>query len=386
MNWENQLSSILSAADGSVAKMKERLTTPGKYPKGREVDLYLMREVAGVSGLEPPCLPALTHPFSSLLPPPSSSAVQWADLAAVQSQLQIQSQAIESLTRSLCEMDRERHTQQRHVEALQDEVRRLREREAEQRLGAASPGAERRLEQWRREVGRELTSLRGHVTKATSLGNLEEGFSSKLRREELDHLRREVDTLKTQFRRQEENMFLQQSEARETRRQYERSCKTLEELTESYRNHSFELAKTVSQYSHTVQEIRHIRATVSELKDEVRSLILRQRQHTPTVTPCMAELAAISLHREFKGQREKPESDSDDFSPTPSLAEISSDDLSWLDDKDRVSRVRQNTSSKVNDLKESGSGLDDDDDDDGLDEDNLGLGSDSPSGLSLNDL
>ena len=191
------------------------------------------------------------------------------------------------------------------------------------------------MEQWRREVGRELSSLRGHITRATSLGNLEErcvgvvgrncrlwnswliwkqlqfaitkklewhfhflgrqvwkrgndtsvlssfplfsplSFNSKIRREELEHLRREVDQLKTRLSeshvgkhtyimsshwfcgtphvlssvlacqakdkyslahgvgsfffcltgRQEEDVFLQQAEARETRRQYERSCK-----------------------------------------------------------------------------------------------------------------------------------------------------------------
>lgn len=40
-------------------------------------------------------------------------------------------------------------------------------------------------------------------------------------------------------------------------------------------------------------------------------------------------------HNHSRGVRvEEPDSDSEDFSPTPSLAEVSSDDLSWLDDKD----------------------------------------------------
>ncbi|XP_070764985.1 uncharacterized protein [Enoplosus armatus] len=178
MNWDNQLSSILSVADGSVAKMRERLTSPGKFAKGGE-----------------------------------------------------------------------------------EEVRRLRERvrEGDESRRGQSPGAERRMEQWRREVGRELSSLRGHFTRATSLGNLEESFSSKLHREELEHLRREVDQLKTRLRRQEEDVFLQQAETRETRRQYEHSCKTLEELTDSYRTHSTDLAKTVSQYSRTQEEVRQMR-------------------------------------------------------------------------------------------------------------------------------
>lgn len=40
-------------------------------------------------------------------------------------------------------------------------------------------------------------------------------------------------------------------------------------------------------------------------------------------------------HSHSRGVRvEEPDSDSEDFSPTPSLAEISSDDLSWLEDKE----------------------------------------------------
>lgn len=229
----------------------------------------------------------------------------------------------------------------------------------------------------------------GHVTRATSLGNQEESFSSKLRREEMDHLRREVDQLKAQLRRQEEDMFLQQSESRETRRQYERSCKTLEELTDSYRTHSFDLAKTVSQYKHTQQEVRQLRATVTELKEEVRSLVLKERQSSPvfqlrTAAPVSAPLPS----RRVQDQKPDPDSESEDFSPTPSLSEVSSDDLSWLDDRDSAPRkglppACLSSKSKGSNLGGLESGLDDDDDEDDDDNDvNLGLGSD----LSLNDL
>lgn len=70
---------------------------------------------------------------------------------------------------------------------LSDEVRRLREqatereREREQERdgerrgsGMTSPEVERRMDQWRRDVGRELSTLRRHITRATSQGNLEE--------------------------------------------------------------------------------------------------------------------------------------------------------------------------------------------------------------------
>lgn len=80
---------------------------------------------------------------------------------------------------------------------------------------------------------------------------------------------------------------------------------TVEELTDKCRTHSTELAKTVSQYSHTQEEVRQIRyvcvlcvlgilslcsnmlplicynrTVVSELKEEVRRLILQE--HEPT--------------------------------------------------------------------------------------------------------
>lgn len=51
-----------------------------------------------------------------------------------------------------------------------DEVYRLRE-EVRQ-----SPGVDRRMEQWGREVGHELSSLRGHITRASFLGNPEERY------------------------------------------------------------------------------------------------------------------------------------------------------------------------------------------------------------------
>lgn len=106
-----------------------------------------------------------------------------------------------------------------------------------------SPGVDRRTEQWRREVGHELSSLRGHISRAVLLGNPEErclcngpreiptaildslmteptpffnvtyiwgqwyqqicffldSFGSKLCREEIENLQREVDSLKTRL-------------------------------------------------------------------------------------------------------------------------------------------------------------------------------------------
>ncbi|XP_017543967.1 RNA-binding protein 25 [Pygocentrus nattereri] len=394
MNWDNQLSSIISAADGSVAKMRERLTTHGRLSRGRE-DVYPVREKSHAVGLDPLVPPPLPQTSSTL-----SGAVQWADLAGLQAQLSSHSQTIEFLTQSLLTVERERNAQQRQIQALQEELRRLkekledrerqRERERERvKEGEKDSGAERRLEQWKREVGRELSSLRGHIDRSTSLGNQEESFSSKLRREEVEHLRREVDLFKSKLMRQEEDVYQQQSDARETRRQYERSCKTLESLTDSCRTHSFELARIVSQYQHTQQDVRELRLTVSELKDEVRGLILRDRLPTPAEVlrkPTSAVAVETSPPRRVLSDSE------DDFSPTPSLGEVSSDDLdtSWLGEsapKLRSHRRDAHLSLSGSDLSDAGSGLGS-----GLESNygdvggDVGGVSDSPPELSLSDL
>ncbi|XP_050994612.1 troponin T, skeletal muscle isoform X2 [Labeo rohita] len=363
MNWDQQLSSIISEADGSVAKMRERLTAHRRSPRGTE-DVFPVREVTAGVDLKP-------------------TMVQWSDLTAIQTQLQQQSQAIETLTQSLRLLERERNDQQRQIQTLQEEQKRLqdkleeRQRDVERR--SLSPGPDRRIEQWKREVDRELSNLRGQINRATTLGNQEESFSSKLRREELEQLRREVDILKNKLMRQEEDTFQLQSEARETRRQYERSSKTLESFTDSYRTQSFDLARMVSQYQHTQQEVRDLRVTVSELKDEVRGLVLRETLPTPAQVP---QTPVVTV--KTRPQRRVSSGSEDDFSPTPSLAEISSDELdaSWLEEpepqtKQRRRRVRLNSDLTGSDLSDAGSGLDAED---------VDRVSDSSPDLSLSDL
>ncbi|XP_027010933.2 cingulin-like protein 1 isoform X2 [Tachysurus fulvidraco] len=326
MNWDNQLSHIISAADGSVAKIRERLAMPGRLSRERE-DVYPVRDLSHASALE--------------LPVHLSGAVQWNDLAAVQAQLHNQRQTIESLTQNLRSVERERDAQQRQIQTLQEEMRRLRERledrekERERKQDIEEdkvPAVAIRLEQWKREVGRELSALRGHIDRVTSLGNREESFSSKLCREEVEQLRREVDLLKIKLMRYEEDMYQQQSEARETMRQCERSCKTLETVSDAYHTNGFELSRIISRYQHTQQDVRDLRFTVSGLKDEVRSLILRDRFDTPAEMLRKSNALEAAVAVETSPRRQLLSDSDDELSPTPSLGDVSSDDLdaSWL--------------------------------------------------------
>ncbi|KAM9796555.1 uncharacterized protein LOC133166622 isoform X2 [Syngnathus typhle] len=286
MNWDRQVSSILSAADDSVANMRGRLSSLGNASK-REEESFQFKEKFHDSDFD---TLAVSAPSSSAQQvPPFNPGVQWADIASIQSQLQTQNQAMESLTKKLSDIEREKHSQQFHIQTLQAEVDRLRQD----------------LRGRRRE--KDFAEQEQVMSDVGTSAFPKESWSSKTCRAELEHLRKEVEQLKTRLRRQEEAMMLQEKEARENRRQCQHSSEMLQELTDRYKSHSTDLAKRSFEY--VQKEVHHISNAVSELEGEV--IRLRERQVTLTA--------------------KQKSSDSDDFSPTVSLAEDSSD-LSLLDD------------------------------------------------------
>ncbi|KAM7011993.1 uncharacterized protein LKV04_022425 [Tautogolabrus adspersus] len=351
MSWDRQVSSLLSVTDGSVAKMRERLKSGGE-------DLFPSKETIIDSDPDPPAPPPSFHLHREH---PLSDSIQWSDLAALQSQLQIQRQDIQSLTQRVVTMETERYIQRSLIQKLQEEVLRL---------------GDRRGEEWRTEVVCELSSLRGQLSGATLLGNLEDSLSSKLQ-----HLRKDMDLLKTHLRVQEEELLHLQKETGESRRQGQHTCRTVEQMTDSFRSHSCDLTKSVSD---THREVQQIRSTVSQLREEIR--ILREpllSAHTPGASP----LLSLPL----RGLRPEVDSDmdSDDLSPTPSLDEVSSDDLSWTDNRDPADlHHKQSGPSHLSTadphLQDEKEDDDDDDDDDDLHDNIVNL--DVASDLSLNDL
>ncbi|XP_048833585.1 uncharacterized protein LOC125709316 [Brienomyrus brachyistius] len=333
MNWDTHFSSILSAADGSVAKMRERLTASAK---AAEVVFPPSDASRGVN-LGAPCL--------SRAPLAPGPAVQWSDIAALHAQFQSQSQAIESLTQALHSMERERDSQQRQLQALQEELQKLRE------CGAGKVWPRLGEEQWKREVGRELSSLRGRMDMAASLGSQEESFGSRLQREEMERLRREVDQLKQQLRRQEQDLSDQQAESRDARRHYERNCKTLESLADNYRSHTLDLSRTMSEYQHAHQDVQQLKLAVSEL----RGWILGEGRDPPACTARRADQKFPG--RPPSGYRERPALDSEEeSSPTPSLGDVSSDELSWSEDLETAPRRKHPGSFPLSESQSSETG------------------------------
>lgn len=97
------------------------------------------------------------------------------------------------------------------------------------------------------------------------------------------------------------------------------------------------------------------RTVVSELKEDVRKRLHQECELTPGKSSSFSCTHAVGMSYSIMSfslfflnlgtsplpvshsgevRVEAVHSESEDFSPTPSLAEVSSDDLSWLDDKD----------------------------------------------------
>ncbi|XP_041132965.1 stress response protein NST1-like isoform X2 [Polyodon spathula] len=394
MNWDTQLRSILSSTDGSLARIRERLNTAGSFSKdelGDSLDMKsLLYQEPSPSYLEP-------------LPP----RMERGDLAVVHTKLESQSRVIESLTQTVLRLEKDRELQQHRIQTLEEEVCRLRSRGEEKQRRSQERGLEGRVEEWKREVTSELYSLRAQLQReaerASSQGQQEIQDSKKLLREECKTLRREVDHIKLQLRRQEEELLNKASETREMKQSQERNSKTLEGLTDGYRSHSVDLSKVLSNHHYTEQEFKHISSSVMDLKEEVRSLKLSvgrlDQSSTLTARTGLRSSHVQGSHRTRQAGEPHPEpldQDSDlelSLSPCPSLGDISSDDLSSL--PDLHSRKRRTAESKYapglsselegSDISETGSDLGDDGDVASFSAD-LNELSDSPCELNLSDL
>ncbi|MGH0143272.1 UNVERIFIED_CONTAM: hypothetical protein FKN15_031863 [Acipenser sinensis] len=189
------------------------------------------------------------------------------------------------------------------------------------------------------------------------------------------------------------------------KRSQERNSKTLEGLTDGHRSLSVDLNKVLSSHHYTEQEFKHIRSSVMDLKEEVRSLKRSvgrlDQSSTLTARTGLGSSRVQGSHRTRQAGEPHPETldrDSDPElspspSPSPSLGDISSDDLSSL--LDLHSQARRTAESKFatglsselegSDIGETGSDLEDDGDVASF-ASHLDELSDSPCELNLSDL
>uniref|UniRef100_A0A8D0DYJ9 Uncharacterized protein n=1 Tax=Salvator merianae TaxID=96440 RepID=A0A8D0DYJ9_SALMN len=204
------------------------------------------------------------------------------ELTAISKQLHSQAQIIESLSQAVCRLKQEKELQQQSISHLEEEVGRLQHNPQ----GGLESGPACKME----GLKSELRSLRqqmflqsdGDCTPDpfSSLGIMQDMLESKkVMWQEYECLKREIEQLKRKLDRQEENLFNQVSATHEIKRTQNRYCKMLEDLLNSHKTQTQDLDKTKNETQNTLQELNYVKSTVTDLKEQVKSLHLEDTIH-----------------------------------------------------------------------------------------------------------
>uniref|UniRef100_A0A8D0GF39 Uncharacterized protein n=1 Tax=Sphenodon punctatus TaxID=8508 RepID=A0A8D0GF39_SPHPU len=305
--------------------LQQRLNAAGIASK---VDLLLDKINSENTAFAEPLPRAQSLCPSCTAPPPCRMATE--ELAALRSQLHCQAKVIESLTQSVHQLKQERDLQQHRIRHLEEEVDRLQQSPhggLETLLGRRTEGLKGDLRNLRQQVFHQPD---GDCTPDLPPGPSimqEMQESKKLLWREYECVRREMEQLKHKLYRQGEDLFNQVSETDEIKRTQSQYCKMLEELMNSHKAQSHDLDKARMETQSTQQELGNIRCTVTDLKDQMKSLHLEEQLCSK---PTAEEPGHRKRSKELLQEMEEALSSSlcDDSASELSLTDVSSDELS----------------------------------------------------------
>ncbi|KAM8805799.1 coiled-coil domain-containing protein 159 [Eudromia elegans] len=198
-------------------------------------------------------------------------------LAAITSQLHSQTKIIESLTQSVNRLKQEKEFQQQRINNLEEDVQRLRN-SSYSHLEALL----RRIDELKSEHHKQQQEFhQPHGDCGVHLNPFANRPGEMKENEKLlwqDHVcvRKELEQLKHKVDQQEEELLNQMSAADEIKRAQRRCCAVLEDLLNNHKKPSCSLDQPRMELQSTQQELSHLRSTVADLKDQVKSLFLKE--------------------------------------------------------------------------------------------------------------
>ncbi|KAH0618677.1 hypothetical protein JD844_018086 [Phrynosoma platyrhinos] len=232
------------------------------------------------------------------------------ELSAITKQLHSQAQVIESLTQAVQRLKQEKELQQQSISHLEEEIDRLRH--------SSQGGLESVLGHRMEGLKSEIRSLRQQVFQQSDGDCTPDPFSTtgimqdmleskKVLWQEYECIRREVEQLKHKLDRQEEDLFNQM----------------LEDMMTTHKAQTRDLDKARSETQSTQQELSHVKCTVTELKEQVKSLHLEDKVYTMPIKEKSIRLKKSKhpLHLDALFSL------SDDSVSEFSLTDVSSDEL-----------------------------------------------------------
>ncbi|CAJ0953869.1 unnamed protein product [Ranitomeya imitator] len=408
MSWDSKLDAVLTAADDSVAKIKERLYTRGdtsrdfcydSTPVRRSVQYEYRSEMKPAS----PCAPsAYTHPA------PVSSE----DLVNLSSQLLSQAKMITSLHQAIGRLERDRDFHIQRIQSLEDEVQRL---EASRGLDVTESVLQRKMDSMRQELSSELRHLEARVRDSTTCGSSpslrsavsisqEMNETKRLMCKEFESLRRDSDYTRQRLRRQEDDLRQHITDGQELLRTQEKHSAALERIQSSHQVQTQELERARSDTQRAQREIVQLRYWPYPKAHHHGALPLSKTSSTPPV--CLIHRSAMGdllddvrilegkVHRASSAQpdhrrcrqsrelsRSVSSSSADDDYSQISLADISSEDTSYSLGAAAAATVSRESREKSGTSREGRSRSEHD-----LSDHDLGELSDSAPELNFSDL
>ncbi|XP_025062440.1 protein Spindly-like isoform X5 [Alligator sinensis] len=249
------------------------------------------------------------------------------ELAAIRRQLHSQAKIVESLTQSVNRLKQERELQQQRINKLEGEVHRLQNSPhsgLESLLGHRIEGLKSEFHNLQQQMFHQPDGDCTPDVYPSSSILQEMHESKKLLWQEYECVRTEVEQLKHTLNRQEEDLFHQMSATDEMKGTQSRYCKMLEDLMNSYRAQSHDLDKAKVETRSTQQELGHVKSTVTDLKDQMKSLCLEK----PLMKLTGKKRARQKSMKDSLREEMFTSSVIDDSSSELSLTDVSSDELS----------------------------------------------------------
>ncbi|XP_025889319.1 uncharacterized protein LOC112942559 isoform X2 [Nothoprocta perdicaria] len=272
-----------------------------------------------VLGGQQPC-PACTG-----LPLGSAAAER---LAAVTRQLRSQTKIIELLTQSVNQLKQEKEFQQQRINNLEEDVQRLQNSSysnLETLLRRIDELKSKHHKQQQQEFRQPHADCGAHLNPCANRPG-EMKVNEKLLWQDHVCMRKELEQLKHKVDQQEEELLNQMSAADAIKRAQSRCSMVLEDLLNGHKKQSCSLDQHRMELQSTQQELSHIRSAVADLKDQVKSLFLKEMPSTELV-----EKHSVHWKRskDLLGEAEgfSPSSDEDSTSEL-SLKGLNSDELS----------------------------------------------------------
>ncbi|XP_022109775.1 uncharacterized protein LOC110989584 isoform X2 [Acanthaster planci] len=305
-DWEHNLTSIVQETESNLARVRRSLndsryshkslpnshpissfsvkssTLPRRYMTSSSylTDYTGRSEWQPHSGYQSPFAHGSSFEGESA---PSSLAESPALVAMLTEKIDNQAKTIQTLSRQVDALEKERDRSQTHLQRLDQELTLLNRRLQE---GGVQLETERKVEGWKREVTLQLGDLQSQVVaqhrNASGGGYRGDEVLDSLTREVHDfkrHMqedlalcRRDIESLNTRLMRQEIDIGNNQADGKDFSRRMDHMDRTLTSIADSQRSHSRELSHTLLGKQTSEQELLQLQSEMSRMMSTVERL------------------------------------------------------------------------------------------------------------------